>query len=71
MRYVLENIEAEKLSGEIQRRGISPRQRLRVVVETLDDQTSLASLVEQGGAFAFLAEEPDLYGEGDLKRRNV
>jgi hypothetical protein len=68
MRYVLENIEADKLPAEMQRRGIPPRQRLRVVVETLDDQLPLAEMAEHGGAFAFLANEPDIYSEADLKR---
>jgi hypothetical protein len=68
MRYVLENIEAEKLPREIERRGIPPRQRLRVVVETLDDDMPLARMAEQGAAFDFLADEPDLYGEADIQR---
>lgn len=71
MRYVMENIEAEKLPGEMKRRGIPPRQRLRVVVETLDNDLTLAHAADQGGAFAFLAEEPDLYREADIKRPNV
>jgi hypothetical protein len=71
MRYVMENIEAEKLPGEMKRRGIPPRQRLRVVVETLDDSFALATAAEQGGAFAFLAQEPDIYREADIKRPNV
>jgi len=68
MRYVLENIEADKLPAEMQRRGIPPRQRLRVVVETLGDKLTLAEMAEHGGAFAFLANEPDIYSEADLKR---
>ena len=71
MRYVMENIEAEKLPGEMKRRGIPPRQRLRVVVETLDDDVPLALAAERGGAFAFLADEPDLYRETDIKRPNA
>jgi hypothetical protein len=71
MRYVLENIEAERLPGEMQRRGISPGQRLRVVVETLDSDMPLAGIAEHGGAFAFLADEPDIYGEADIQRPNV
>jgi hypothetical protein len=66
MRYVLENIEAGKLPGEIERRGIPARQRLRVVVETLEEDLTLARAAEKGGAFAFLAEEPDLYSETDV-----
>ena len=67
MRYVLENIEAGKLAGEIQRRGISPGQRVRVVVETLDTDFPLAQMAEESGAFDFLQEEPDLYSEADVR----
>jgi hypothetical protein len=67
MRYVFEDIEAEKVSSEIQRRGVRPRQRVRVVLETLDEDISLALLAEKGGAFDFLADEPDLYSSADLK----
>lgn len=67
MRYVLENIEAGKLPGEIERRGIPARQRLRVVVETLGDDMPLATIAERGGAFDFLADEPDLYAEADIQ----
>ena len=42
--------------------------RLRVVVETLDDAMPLAGIAEQGGAFDFLADEPEIYGEADIKR---
>ena len=71
MRYVLENIEAEKVPAEMQRRGIPPRQRLRVVVETLDETVTLAEMAERGGAFAFLANEPDIYDESDVKRSHA
>jgi hypothetical protein len=71
MRYVMENIEAENLPSEIKRRGIPPRQRLRVVVETLDSDLTLARAAQDGGAFAFLADEPDIYREADIKRPNV
>ena len=72
MRYVLENVEAAKLSGEIERRGIEPRQRLHVVVETLDaEDLPLARMAQEGGAFDFLADEPDIYNESDVKRRSI
>lgn len=67
MRYVLESIEARELPDEIERRGIRPRQRVRVVVETLDDG-SLAAMAEDGQAFKFLADEPELYTEADIKQ---
>jgi len=69
MRYILENIEAGRIPGEIQRRGIPAQQRVRVVVETLDEQLPLAKLADEGGAFKFLADEPDLYSEADIQRR--
>ena len=67
MRYVLEDIEAGKLPGEIRRRGIPAQQRVRVVLETLDNEVPLARVAEEGGAFDFLRDEPDLYSESDLK----
>ena len=68
MRYVLENIEAGKLPLEMKNRGIADRQRVRVVVETLNDGLPLAQMAEEGRAFDFLADEPDLYGEADIRR---
>jgi len=46
MRYVMENIEADELPGEMRRREIPPRQRLRVIVETLDNEPTLAQLAD-------------------------
>lgn len=69
MRYVLENIEAGKLTDEILRRGLSDHQKVRAVVETVND-LPLARTAEQGGAFDFLADEPELYGEADIRQRN-
>ncbi len=71
MRYVMEDIEAGKLPGEIERRGIAPRQRLRVIVETLNGELPLAQLAEQGGAFDFLSDDPEIYSEADIQPRNV
>ena len=67
MRYVLENIEAGKLPGEIKRRGISDRQRVHVIVDTLEDSLPLAAMAEEGGAFDFLADAPDLYSLTDVR----
>jgi len=67
MRYVLEDIEVGNLSGEVRKRGISERQRVRVVLDTLDDALPLAQIAEEGGSFAFLAEEPDLYSLSDVR----
>jgi hypothetical protein len=70
MRYVLENIEAGKLSNEVEKRGIPASQRVRAVVETLADMP-LARMAQQGGAFDFLTDEPDLYGESDIRSWNA
>jgi hypothetical protein len=71
MRYVLENVEAGKLSGEMKRRGVAGEQRVRAVVEVLDESLPLASMAEAGRAFEFLADEPEIYSEKDLRSRNV
>lgn len=67
MRYILDNIEAGEIPGEIKRRGIRASERVRVVVETLSDDLPLAHMAEQGRAFDFLADEPDIYSEADLR----
>ena len=70
MRQVLNDIEAGKVSDELQRRGIPPTQRLRVVIESIDvEEPSLTAINAAGGAFDWLAEEPDLYSDADLVER--
>ena len=46
-----------------------PLQVLAEVVED-DERLSTAALAQAGGAFAFLAEEPDLYSDADAVERN-
>lgn len=67
MRYVLENVRADELPLEIERRGIPNKQRLRVTVETLEHDLPLARIAQEGGAFDFLCDEPDLYSEADVR----
>jgi hypothetical protein len=70
MRQILNDIEAAKVSDELQRRGVPPAQRLRVVVESIDAaEPSLTAINASGGAFDWLAEEPDLYSDADLVER--
>jgi hypothetical protein len=70
MRQILNDIEACKVSDELQRRGIPPAQRLRVVIESIDlIEPSLTAINAAGGAFDWLAEEPDLYSDADLVER--
>jgi hypothetical protein len=70
MRQVLSNIEAGKLSDELQRRGIPSTQRLDVVVESVaEDLVPITRINEAGRAFEWLKEEPDLYSDADLVER--
>jgi hypothetical protein len=70
MRQILNDVEAGRVTDELRRRGIPSRQRLRVVVESLDtDEPSITALNAAGGAFDWLAEEPDLYSDADLIER--
>jgi len=70
MRQVLADIEAGKLAEELRRRGILPNQRLRVVVESIDDDgLPMTAINAAGRAFDWLAEEPDLYSDADLAER--
>ena len=58
------------MSDELRRRGIPLRQRLRVVVESIDaEEPSVTAMTAAGGAFDWLAEEPDLYSDADLVER--
>ena len=67
MKHILNDIEAAKVSEELRRRGIPPRQRLRVVVESVEtEEPSITAMNAAGGAFDWLAEEPDLYSDADL-----
>lgn len=66
MRYVLEDVQAGMVASEIRRKGIPADKRVRVTVETLDDGLPLAQMAEEGGAFRFLSDEPDLYSQADI-----
>jgi hypothetical protein len=70
MRQVLNDIEAGKLTDELTRRGIEPHQRLRVIVESLDDDAlPITAINASSGGFGWLAEEPDLYSDSDMIER--
>lgn len=64
------NAEAGQVSAELARRGIAPDTRVHVVVELADrlpeDALPMAAIAQAGGAFNWLADEPDLYGDADL-----
>jgi hypothetical protein len=70
MRHVLNDIEAGKVTDELRKRGIPSAQRLRVVAESIEaDEPSLTAINAAGGAFHWLANEPDLYTDADLIER--
>jgi hypothetical protein len=70
MRQILNDIEAGKVTEELRRRGIPARQRLRVVVESIEgEELPITAINAAGGAFEWLAEEPDLYNDADLIER--
>ena len=72
MKQVLDNIEAKQVFSEMSRRGIKPHQRVRVAFEVIDEENiPIARIAQDGGAFDWLADEPDLYSLNDLKERNV
>ena len=70
MRQVLNDVEAGKVTDELRRRGVPAGQRLRVVVESIEtEEPSLTAMNAAGGAFDWLAEEPELYSDADLVER--
>ncbi|HEX4080867.1 MAG TPA: hypothetical protein VHX61_18550 [Rhizomicrobium sp.] len=70
MRQVLNNVEAGKLTEELARRGVPPDRRRRVIVESLeDDDLPITAINAAGVALDWLADEPDLYSDGDLVER--
>lgn len=62
--------EAGQISAELARRGIAAGTRVHVVVELVDAPPEgalpMAAIAQAGGAFDWLADEPDLYGDADL-----
>jgi hypothetical protein len=70
MRQILDDVEAGKVTEELRRRGIPSAQRLRVVAESIEpEEPSITAANAEGGAFDWLAEEPDLYSDADLVER--
>ena len=68
---IILDAETERVSDELMRRGIAAGSRVHVVAEVIEaPDLPIAALVEAGGAFAFLADEPDLYSDSDLIERN-
>jgi hypothetical protein len=67
MRRITLDAEAGQVSTELVRRGIAAATRARVLVEVADtEELPMATLMQEGGAFDWLADEPDLYTDADL-----
>ncbi len=61
--------EAGQVSAELARRGIAAGTRVHVLVEVIgNEELPMAALAQTGGAFGWLAEEPDPYTDADLAR---
>jgi hypothetical protein len=59
--------EAGQVSAELVRRGIAADTRVHVLVEVASGQElPMAAIGQAGGAFDWLADEPDLYTDADL-----
>jgi hypothetical protein len=68
MQRIALDAEAGQVSAELARRGIAAETRVYVVVEisSAADPLPMAAIAQAGGAFNWLAEEPDLYTDADL-----
>ena len=70
MHRITLDAEAGQVSAELARRGIAANARVHVLVEVVDgqqpDALPMAAIAQAGGAFDWLADEPDLYTDADL-----
>jgi len=72
MQRITLDAEAGEVSAELARRGIAAHARVHVLVEVQDEteqSVAVAALAQEGGAFDWLADEPDLYTDIDLVER--
>ena len=61
--------EAGQVSAELVRHGIASNVRVHVVVEILGDAADplpMPAISQFGGAFDWLADEPDIYTDADI-----
>jgi len=63
--------EARQLADELLRRGVSGRMRIHAVIEVRDDAPDMAVVAASGRSLDWLADEPELYTDADLLRRDV
>lgn len=71
MQKIALHAKAGEVSAELIRRGVVADARVHVLVEVVGedaDMPSMAAIAEAGGAFDWLADEPELYTDADLVR---
>ena len=71
MERIILDAETQQVSAELARRGIANDTRVHVLVEVRDaeEEFSTAVIAQAGGAFDWLADEPELYSDADLIQR--
>lgn len=70
MQKIALDAEAGQVSAELVRHGIAAGTRVHVLVEVMSDEDMpMAALAQAGGAFDWLAEEPDLYTDSNLVKQ--
>ncbi len=69
MQRITLDAQAGQVSAELALRGIAADARVHVLVELQPgdaDALPMAAIAQTGGAFGWLADEPDLYTDADL-----
>ena len=69
MHRITLDVEAGQVSVELARRGIATDAHVHMLVEVVDEQPDAlptTAVAQTGGAFDWLADEPDLYTDADL-----
>jgi hypothetical protein len=70
MQRITLDVESGLVSADLAPRGVPPQARVHVLVEVPDGtDLPMATLAQTGGAFDFLADEPELYTDADVIER--
>jgi hypothetical protein len=72
LRRIALDAAAGDVSAELLRHGIAADAKVHVVAEVIEtppDPLPMAALLQEGQAFDWLAEEPDLYTDADAERQ--
>ena len=74
MQRITLDAEAGQVSAELVRHGIAADARVHALVEVMDseaDALPMTAIAQAGGAFDWLADDPDLYTDADLMQSQV